>query len=198
MATQCISSTISSPVSQFSFHSLLLISNFHTHVGTFELPLTYVISRIFSHYSLGICLKIEITGLHTANQSCDCRSCWHWDVTDHPPSPWCWFALGHFHLSWSHKDHMAGKWFATDVNMKQAVTGWLHMLIILFQDWCLNISCDCVEVWCVPPAMCTYTSWHHIVINCFETSMHVFMSPDSAFYGLGVSWLCLHISFLMV
>lgn len=198
MATQCISSTISSPLSHFSFHSLLLISNFHTNIGTFKLPLTYVISRIFSHYLLEICVKVEITGPHTANQTCDHWLCWRWDVTDHPPSLWWWFALGHFHLSRSHKDDMAGKWFAADVNMKQAVIDWLHMLINLFQDWCLNISYDCVEVWCVPPAMCMCTSWHHSVISCFGTSLHIFISPYSAFYRLGVSWLCLHISFLMV
>ena len=195
MAALCISSTISSPLSKFSFHSLLLISRFHTHIGTFKLPLTYVISRIFCHYLLEICVEIEITGPHTANQTCDRRSRWHWDVTDHPLSLWCCFALGHFHLSGSHKDHMAGKWFAADVNVKQAVTGCLHMLNNLFQGWCLNISCECVEVWCLPSAMCTYTSWHHSVISCFETSLHVFMSPYSAFHGLSVSWLCLHISF---
>jgi hypothetical protein len=131
VSTQCNSSTIS-PLSQFSLYSLLLISSFHTHIGMFKLPLTYVISKIFCHYLLQICIEVEITGPHTANQTCDRRWCWRSDVTDHRPSLCCWFALGHFHLSASHKDHMAGKWFATDVNVKQAVTGWLHVHITIY------------------------------------------------------------------
>jgi len=82
----------------------------------------------------------------------------------------------------------------------EASCHWLaaHAEHNLFSGQCLNVSYDCVEVWCVPSAMCKYSAWHHSVIKCFATSLHVFMSPYSAFHRLGISWLCLHISFLMV
>lgn len=81
---------------------------------------------------------------------------------------------------------------------REASCHWLatHAHHHLFRGWCLNVNCDCVEVWCVPSALSTYSSWHHSVINCFETSLHVFVPPYPAFHALGIIWLCLHIRFL--
>jgi len=57
--------------------------------------------------------------------------------------------------------NLAGKQFATDANVKQAVTSWLQKLktssfhariqaLVLWWDKCLNVSGDNVEVWYVP------------------------------------------------
>ena len=72
-----------------------------------------------------------------------------------------------------------------------------HALHNLFPGRCLNISCDCVEVWCVPSAMCTYSLWHQSVTKCFETFQHIFTSHSALFHRLGVTCLCLYISLLM-
>ena len=139
---------------------------------------------------------MEITGTHTANRTCDCQLRWRSDVTDHPPSLCA--DLYSFISICPYPIRMT--WLASDLQQCQheASCRWLAARAEhhLFSGRCLNVSYDCVEVWCVPSAMCKYSAWHHSVIKCFATSLHIFMSPYSAFHGLGISWLCLHISFL--
>lgn len=73
--------------------------------------------------------------------------------------------LSYFRLFRPCKKHLAGKYFTTDINMKQAVTAQLQTLdtylfyvriqvLVPWRDKCVNISGDYVEVWYVPSAAC--------------------------------------------
>jgi hypothetical protein len=78
-----------------------------------------------------------------------------------------------FCLSGPRKKHPAGKKFATDADVKQAVT-WLQtfdtdffyiVIQALVPRWgkCLNVSGDYADVWCVPSAT------HAVGIRVFVT-----------------------------
>jgi hypothetical protein len=66
------------------------------------------------------------------------------------------------HLFGHLNKHLAGKQFATDANVKQAVTSYRHIIPVFFYAeiqpsvlrWnkFLSVSDDCREVWCVQPA----------------------------------------------
>jgi len=104
--------------------------------------------------------ELDITEPHTANQTCDWQ--WHcsWDVMDHPPcSPY--LMPSNFCLFEPLKKHLAGKWFTTDSEMKQGVTGYRRLTLIpsmprykalvSLQDKSLNVNGDYFVLWCVPP-----------------------------------------------
>ena len=66
------------------------------------------------------------------------------------------------------KNHLARKRFATDTDVKQAVTSWLQTYDNDFfysgiPRWgkCLNVSGDYAEVWCVPSANDTPPVYWH-------------------------------------
>jgi hypothetical protein len=72
------------------------------------------------------------------------------EVTDQPPRSLGLIPNG-FHLFGPLKKHLAGKWFASDINMKQAVISWLQTRDVdffcagmqaLVSQWakCLNVS----------------------------------------------------------
>jgi hypothetical protein len=105
---------------------------------------------------------VLLLGPHTANWTCDLLHCCGWKVMDH--------------LRYSHditssdlqlfgplKKHSAGKRYAADTDVMQAVTTWLQTLDTdcfyaemqaLVPEWdkCLSFIGDYVEVWCVPSA----------------------------------------------
>jgi len=83
--------------------------------------------------------QMAITWPHTANHTCNWLQCYVWEVMDHPPcSPD--LAPCHFHLFGPPKQPLAVKWFATDANVKEAVTSWLQTLdTSFFLYWDANL-----------------------------------------------------------
>jgi hypothetical protein len=75
------------------------------------------------------------------------------------------------------KQHMACKWFATNADVKQAVTFWLQtpdtsffcakIQALMWQwDKCLNVNGEYMYVWCVPFAAhvsCIPSSWNNFL-----------------------------------
>jgi len=80
-------------------------------------------------------------------------------------SPWpatrpvCCMGPSDFRIFWPRKKHLAGKRFATDAEVKQAVTcvptlsTYLFYALVPRWDKCLNANGDKAEVWCVPCAI---------------------------------------------
>ena len=92
---------------------------------------------------------------HNPNQTCG------WEVTDNPPPNSPILMTSNFRLFMK---LLPGEKFATDTDVKQAVTYWLKTL---YDDFfysgtlsrlsvkvgkCLNVNCHYVEFWCLPPA----------------------------------------------
>jgi hypothetical protein len=98
----------------------------------------------------------------SANRTCDWLRPNGWEIMDHPT-----YSPNHvpsdFHFLWPLKKHLAGKRFVTGPELKKVVTSYLQTLdidpfdtriqaLVPRRDKCLNVNCECVEVWCVPCA----------------------------------------------
>jgi hypothetical protein len=92
-------------------------------------------------------------GPHTANRTSALLQHWGWEVTDNPPPNSPILMTSNFHL---HMKHLTGEQFATDADVKQAVTYWLETLYNFFYSGtqrslsvkvgkCLNVNCHYVE-----------------------------------------------------
>lgn len=121
---------------------------------------------------------IKCTGSIAATWPCDwLRRCW-WEVMDHIPDHAC----SDFHRFGSMKKHLAGKQFAPDADVMLPVTFW-------YRNWrsgatvgkCLNVSSDCLVVWCVPSA---------IRVSCIRRSQKEFSASEYYYLTLELISKC--------
>jgi len=108
--------------------------------------------------------KLEITETHIAKKPCDWLRCYGWEIMDHAAySPD--LAPRAFHYFGPLKTKLVGKRFATDTEVKQAVTSWLQTIgtdlwyvgetsFGVRSDQCSNVNEEYLEVW----ACTMYTS----------------------------------------